>query len=493
MPIFTKTDFPKKILNVDLSVLHELFFAVLLCIVILSGTQAYADGGDLSDAYDIYRSGMEEKGNGAYTSDGLLFIVSEIEIEDFDVSIDQYEGEALFQSNDQLVEYAISKLPPIEEKNTLYGGKLGKKINSMLSNLQELSLDFTDIPIRVLENGSKSQKYRRVIALDEQEVVKAGKAHLSNLRNQYFAVWKAFEKIELNGDHQTLIEFYLEAGLLEHAILQKSKFLAESYHLTNYYRQVDIFSERASLRRILSNHKKGNLDAKLLKKLPGNYEILTNLSNTLKPDDFLGRIVLNLFALPDSNPDQRQTVMQQISLDLKALSNSYSSLSNMKNYLSIGLGAKIGQKIRKEPIVKQIFLTMGHLNIDQNLPINSTRKFRKAKQLFNKGVNLDDIITLLVQSTAQAPRHLETWNYLGAALKAKGYKEAALAVNLQGFQLDPSNIETIASLTELYQILGYKTATKNYLQYLKIVNSSQQKSSVTKSIQRITKNLGVRK
>lgn len=489
----TKTDISKKFHVFDLNILHKLVGAVLLYIFILTGTHAYADGGNLSDAYNIYRSSMEEKENGTYTSDGLLFIITEIKIDDFDADIDQYEGEVLLQSNDQLVEYAISKLPPIEEENTLYGGKFGKKINSMLSNLQEFNLDFTDIPIRVLENGAKSRKYRRVVALDEQEVVRAGKAYLSNLRDQYFAVWKVFERIELDGNHQTLIEFYLEAGLLEHAILQKSKLLAESYHLINYYRPTDIFSERAYLRRILSGQKKGNLDANLLKELPGNYELLTNITNTLKPDDYLGRIVLNLISIPDANQDQRQTVMQQISLDLNALSNSYSRLSNMKNYLSIGLHTKIGQKIRKELLTTHVFLTMGHLNIDQDLPIHSTRKFKKAKKLFNKGVNLDDIITLLVQSAAQAPRHLETWDYLGAALKANGYKEEALAVYLQGFQLDPSNIETIASLTELYQLLGYKTVAKNYLQYIKIVNSSQQKLSVTKTIQRITNKLGVSK
>ena len=130
--------------------------------------------------------------------------------------------------------------------------------------------------------------------------------------------------------------------------------------------------------------------------------------------------------------------------------------------------------------------TFGHLKIDTNLSREPNTYFQEASALFRKGQEPDRIEKLLVRSLATSPRHLDSWEYLGALLFALGRTEEALIVYNQLYQLDSSNLETAAHIAECYHHLGFSGLARSYANHLEILNVESRIPIVNKIIQLIT-------
>jgi tetratricopeptide (TPR) repeat protein len=84
-----------------------------------------------------------------------------------------------------------------------------------------------------------------------------------------------------------------------------------------------------------------------------------------------------------------------------------------------------------------------------------------------------------------SPRHLDSWEYLGALLFAFGRTEEALVTYNQLYQLDSSNLETMAHIAECYYHLGFPGLARSYANHLEILNAKVRIPVVNRIIQMI--------
>ena len=108
----------------------------------------------------------------------------------------------------------------------------------------------------------------------------------------------------------------------------------------------------------------------------------------------------------------------------------------------------------------------GLILFSEDFSSQPNQHFEAAKAYFDQGINLGEIIVLLEQSINESPLHIDSWQYLGAALQAKQSWNEAAAVYLQWVAMQPDSIEAIAKLSESLHQGGFIQESERFRAYL---------------------------
>jgi hypothetical protein len=75
---------------------------------------------------------------------------------------------------------------------------------------------------------------------------------------------------------------------------------------------------------------------------------------------------------------------------------------------------------------------------------------------------------------------------LAAILWAQKMEKEALLIYTQLYQMDNSNLEIMANLTECYERVGLKNIAMSYLEYIVMLNSEKNIRSVSDIVNRVS-------
>ena len=428
-----------------------------------------------ADAFVGYRVCCEQKTTGIYPDDDFVFFVSEIEMRDKRLKRLIYEGKSMLQFNQQLVKYITKDMPLIDASSIAYKGKLGLEIKQSIQKNQHIDVNVKSLHTHILVNNSERKEtgkriYRYVVAVPAKELNKKKiRAHrqMNHIDN---AVYQVFLQAKQAERYQDLVDWYLELGLFEDALYYQRQLLSQDLYLVNYYQQDDPFSDREVLRNILSQ--KVTPNPSLLKQSPANADIITKLINEEYQDNPMASIVLMTTMLVDQNEENQEKTLSKINEQLLNLSDQYPLVQDyIKLQKNINQIRDKGDSIfQNNAVLRMVLATSGRLKMDDKLPQYETNEFKQAEGLFKKGVELEKIISLLLDSIKKIPRHTASWDYLSAALWAKGMKPEALVAYTQLYQLDSSNLEIMRSLAKSYSAVGLQNMADRYTAHIAIIN-----------------------
>ena len=445
-----------------------------------------------ADAFVGYKVCCENSPRGIYSKDEFVYFVSETEMTDR-VKRLVYEGRSMLNFQRQLKKYVVQGMVSIDESKISYGGALGTKIQKVIASHGHIDVNIKNIRSHILVNHVDYKKnnpkiYRYVAAIPVAEVNKYKKTVFENNNQIEAVVRKVFSEASEEERFQELIGYYLEMGLIEDAIYYQQQLLSKQLHLVNYYHQENPYHERKILREVLSIVKSGEKPPSIyLEQLPANAEVMEGVLEKHQKDP-MELIVLLRTVLVDRNGIERNAVHKKIYESLSKLADKYSS---MQDYLTLeGQIRKLEDDgssfFQDSPLLMGVLETSGHLIISKNLSDGGTEDFRQAKELFHQGKNPEKIKNLLVRAIQLSPRHLKSWEYLAAILWAQKMEKEALLIYTQLYQMDNSNLEIMANLTECYERVGLKNIAMSYLEYIVMLNSEKNIRSVSDIVNRVS-------
>jgi len=428
-----------------------------------------------ADAFVDYRVCCEQKTTGIYPGDDFVFFISEIEMKSKRLKRSDYKGRLMLRFNRQLTKYVVKDMPLIDTSNIVYKGKLESKIKQLIQEGQHIKVNVNSLHAHVLVNNSERREtgervYRYVVAVPAKELNKKKNVTDKQLNNISSVVRQAFSQAKQEKKYQELVDWYLELGLFEDALYYQKKLLSQELYLVNYYQQDDPYSERELSRNILSQ--KVVINPLLLKKSPANASVITKLIDEEYQDNPMASIVLMMTMLVDQNKENQEKTFNKINEQLSKLSDQYPLVQDyielQKNINQIrGDNDSIFQN---NAVLRMVLATSGHLMMDDKLPEYETNEFKQAEGLFKKGIELEKIITLLLDSIKKIPKHIASWDYLSAALWAKDMKLEALVAYTQLYQLDNNNLETMRNLAKSYSAAGLQNMSNKYTAHVSVIN-----------------------
>jgi len=465
-----------------------IILSILLLIVRYTGSHCvYAESNTSNDAYITYKTYFEDESTGFYSKENFIFFIAEVEIASRKVKRSYYEAKAMLLVNDLLKKYIIEGLVLPEKNDIPYEGKLRAKINELFKSGNYVDINISNIRGRIIENWSKNNIYRYVYAVPVHQLEKQRKQLNKNTEDIGFYVYKVFEQAKEEDQYHELMTFYLELGLIEDAMHYQKQILKNKYNLINFYYPKNPFLERKELRKILtyaSNNNK-NLDTDAINTLPGNFEIITHVINSKYKGDPLASIIFYFTLLPDTPEKKHRVIFERIIENINSLKKYYQSFKEYSLMLQTLRNGMDKSFFEQNDVLAYSSLTLGHLEFDNTLSGKTNQYFEEADGFFQKGINKEKIKQLLLKSISISPRHSDSWNYLGAVLLVDNFVKEALILHTQAYQIDNSNIETIAHIADCYYRLNYKTLANNYAEHLKLLNKNIGNNFVNKIIQKI--------
>ncbi len=455
------------------------FLLILLCPYVMAQL-----GGN--DAYVIYTAFFKDKRDGIYEKEGFVFLIAEVEITSKRVKRSHWEGKAMLRVNELLKQYCSRGVQLPGAEDIPYEGELRKAISELISSGNYLNINISGIRGRILENLYRDNVYRYVFAAPVEQFEKYKKNISVSISDTDFIVKRAFEQAKEDELYNELKTFYLELGLVEDALYYQRQFLSESYPMINYYHAQNPFAERKVLREILlSEDAIKEADAEMLKRLPASFEIIDHIITSGYNEDSPAAIIFYLTALPDSSEEEYERTFKNILKRIEALHRHYKKIKEY-SVLIQDLNKNADKSFfQQNDVLKYAFMTFGHLEFDSSIRDDPNKYFIEAKAFFQKGKNIEKITKLLVKSVAISPRHADGWNYLGAVLTAENKTKEALIVHTQAYQIDNTDIETMANIADCYYRLNYNELAGNYAEHLALLNKDIQNTFVNKIINKI--------
>jgi len=448
-----------------------------------------AFGGD-PDAWVGYQVCSEENRPGTYEYEEFVFFLVEVDITTTEVDEMHWEGEAMLAMGDAIRSYLTDGVKSFDIEQIPYKGKIREQIRTLIQNNSHASAVIEKLRMSILVNERQERIYRYVAAVKKKDLERQKLVFIEDLNKLDYLVLRVFQDATASEQHEELAVYYLESGLVEDALYFASQRLSSQYHLVNFYHTDNPYRDFAVLRDVVNRSRANEeLDPALLQQLPGNAEILSALIRDELDGDPLGRAVATFSMLPDTDTEDYQKTFSGLKNELLKLSGDY---PNIKEYIRVldtlaklQTGRGPGPLFSSTGLMQLTLKTFGHLRIDTSLAKESNTYFQEASTLFQKGQQPDRIEKLLVRSLAVSPRHLDSWEYLGALLFALGRKEEALVTYNQLYQLDRSNLETMAHIAECYYHLGFPGLARSHANHLEILNANVRIPVVNRIIQMI--------
>ena len=466
--------------------MKKILFAIfLLCFCgLYSEVSAEFD----NSAYVTYEALLSEKTTGTYSEDGFVFFIVDIEISGRRVNRKVYEGQAMLRVKDLIKIFFTQGISINTSGIENYKGPIRHKIDGLLSANNTHDFKMNNLQGRVLVNEAvkkNGKRYYRYVFSIADEVVKKKKKELSSVEIDIaYLVRKTFQEALVKDQYQELASYYLEMGLWEDAICFQRKTLSQKFNLVNYYHSIDPMAERKCLRALLEDATHIGDPAIILKKLPGNINALNVIISAYDNQPPLNKVILQLTKLPAvSEKDLAQNYKK-----LNELLSTIGSGDGLVEYLQVVEGLQMQKgthSFTNENIIRNSFIALGHLNMDETLKKSENNFFHSAIQHFKKGGDKNIIRQLLVKSIRESPRHAESWNYLGALMTAEDLPYEAVVLHTQAYYLDNNNLETMANLADCYLRLGKKNLAMNYAVYMNILNEKVKSKFVSKVILKI--------
>ena len=460
---------------------------LMLAALVLTISQfVFAESNVNKDAYVIYKSYFDKKSTGVYSKENVVFVIAETKIISKRLKRTHYEGRAMLLVKDLLKKY-ITKDLKLPEKNGMPSkGALKDKIIELINSGDYIDINISNIRGRILENRPDNNIYRYVYAVPADQLAKYKKDISAKVTDVGYFIGKVIEQAKKNEQYNKLITYYLELGLIEDAIYCQKQLIKNKYDITNYYIPKNPFNERQELRKVISHaSKQESIDTDIIKGLPGNYEIITQIINSEYKDDPLASVVLYLTSLPDTPEDKYKYATENISKNINSIIANNKIISEYSSLLQSMRDDIDTSFFKQYDVLYYSFITCGHLEFDNSLSSETNKYFKEAEDLFSKGKNIEKIIKLLVKSLSKSPRHSKSWNYLGAALTAKNQFKEALIVHIQAYQIGNSDIEVMANMADSYHKLHFNLLAKKYAEHLNILNKDINNNFVNKVIRNI--------
>ena len=440
------------------------------------------------DAWVDYQVCCEEKRAGAYEDEEFVFFLVEVDITSTKVDEMHWEGEAMLAMGGVIRNYLTDGVKSLDIEQIPYKGKIREQIRTLIQTNSHASAAIEKLQMSILVNERQERIYRYVAAVKKKDLERQKLVFVKDLNKLDYLVLRVFQDATASEKHEELVAYYLESGLVEDALYFASQQLSSRYHLVNFYHTDNPYRDFALLRDVVSRSRANEeMDPSLLQKLPGNAEILSALIRDELDGDSLGRAIAAFSMLPDTDTEGYQKAFSGLKNELLELSGDYPNIKEYIRVLDTLAQLQTDQRLlfSATGLMQLTWKTFGHLRIDTSLPKESNTYFQEASTLFQKGQQPDRIEKLLVQSLAVSPRHLASWEYLGALLFALGRKEEALVTYNQLYQLDSSNLETMAHIAECYYHLGFPGLARSYANHLEILNAKARIPVVNRIIQMI--------
>ncbi len=412
----------------------------LVMICALFGTYGVAaHAATLKDAHTVYFNQYETSPAGIIVDSGIVFSTVILPYSQ-NASKRSVRTKAMLAAGKQLIEhYAL----PSQQSSTG-----SKSLDQALLRQRDIRLN--KLPSRVLVNRQEGDQYRYVLAVEESHVKKilSGQIDKSVSASDVITV---LQQMDMGAHYSYLSQVLSELGLPEIALQWQKKELAKEINLTNYYQPSRIpFHERKKVQELLADATPG-LD--WLYDLPASPIVIEYhlKHNDLSAAEVLAFESIMLPALESQTYQQAQKKWSQGEL----------------NYLPT-----LSREQSLESPYKAVQRFPGHIWFGLTFSDQPTPAFVKAKALFERGVELDKIITLLKEGINLSPRHSESWQYLGAAFIAKEQWQEAAVAYLQWIVLQPDNIEAVSRFAESLYRMGLKNESARFIPYLRFYSDT---------------------
>jgi len=409
----------------------------------------------------LYQKLYQKSPVGVYSQNDWLFVISEIPIDSDKQPKIYYEAKAMLQTQRLLKQFVLAQADLSGVKQHNFNGRLALDFDELVASGYFYRFSINDIPVRILDNKAYQNKYRRVTAV-KMSALSTVKLNLVTILNESFIIKNLLGNARNN--NALLARYYFDLGLLREAYFYKWQQLKQKYYLVNYpILDKTPFQSRWYLRRIFTTDPK-DYQLDWLKQLPANVELFTRVQVDIGSMDRLGQGLLDWLltaALPvQAYEQQLDKVMQRL--------ESLSPNAQVKAEFSFLKKNRMSQlALEKYPSILQAILNQqGFLILDTAYSDASNAYFEQAVSLFNQGREIDQVLTLLIQSLAESPRHIQSWVYLGSVLKYKKHYIESLAAFQQASLLNHSDPDNQANIEEIYLELKQQQIAKAYLYYL---------------------------
>ncbi len=409
----------------------------------------------------LYQKLYQKSPVGVYSQGEWLLVVAEVPIDSDKQPKIYYEAKAMLQTQHLLKQFILTNADLSGLKQHGFNGRLALDFDELVASGDFYPFNMNNISVRLLDNKAYKSQYRRVTAL-KASALSSARLELFKTLNKSFIIQKLLS--HARNDNALLARYYFDLGLLREAYFYKWQQLKSTYYLVNYpILDKTPFQSRQYLRRIFTTDPK-DYQLDWLNQLPANAELFAQVQADIGHMDRLGQGLLDWLlaaTLPVQDYEQQlDKVMQrleplapnaQIEAEFVFLKKNRISKLVLDTYPSI---------------LQAILNQQGFLILDTAYSDESNAYFEQAVNLFNQGQQVDKVLTLLIKSLAESPRHSQSWVYLASVLKYKKHYIESLAAFQQASLLNHSNTDNQANIAEIYLALKQQQLAKVYLYYL---------------------------
>lgn len=450
-----------------------LLVCTVLFITVLLGREAC--GIELSQAHLLYEQRYNAVDTGYYSEDGILFLVTSLELEYR--SEDQCEARGMFRVRDLLKDFVykesgwVSVRPAECERKGLY-----KNIFTLLEEVRPgcCSPEFEiNLPVRVLENRETDTGcYRYVEAVSLQDLeAQVALLPRSSLRIEELdsIVHQIFISAVESGD-LGVISKYAEAVDCPLLLLDVAnrKLLNDGWCLDSFMRGDLISADEmsaslAAARDFVSSDKRNSKRGKqLLLKARGFTPLFLSMADDfIRSDHPLKAVNLRLLSGASTEMSKQDSGSIQ-----KAVSDRYPDLSwdefdskIVKNFKAISRG-DVSESEKKAHLQNIIYKTQGFVNFPAGSSSSISPHYQSALNLYRAKSPLDTIRYELWEHLRRNPLHAKGWNLLGRSYLLDNENLFAVACLHQSIRVDISNAYAWVNLAHAYKNLGARNISK---------------------------------
>ena len=411
---------------------------------------------DLNNAHNIYTNNFKDAKQGLYIKDNIAFVIVIIKDK---LRKNLYEATGMLRSKaliDQYINKSKTRSPRVKLVNSEY-------ISNIIDNNKK-SLSYNISRTRVLKNGMHKDGYYYVVAISKNELdaIKKKNSLTVNDIKSSIDILKKVKKSFINSEENKKIKkIYLEIGSIESALsYDNSDGVGYEYNLETYVNVRDYIKFLKNIKKAYKWIETRGIEApqqisKVLSLCPGNYQALSALKKDLKSQNKPLSLLLISFVLKFySSPIEMDMA------DFKEITSNHASIKEYSKLISVLDNFTKSDPNKSGNVLKYIHTTLGHVNFSSNCNNKSNEPLEKAKELFNAGTNLPQIINNLYTASQLSPRNIEVWSYLGAAMLAdEQYKSSVIYLN-QALFMDNSNSSVKVNLAKAYSALNFMNLAK---------------------------------
>lgn len=408
-----------------------------------------------------YQKLYQKSPMGVYSQGEWLLVVAEVPMNSDKQPKIYYEAKAMLQTQQLLNQFVLLQADLSGLKLHGFNGRLALDFDELVASGDFYHFSINNISVRLLDNKAYKSQYRRVTALKESALSSA-RLELFKTLNNSFIIQKLLSHARNN--NALLARYYFDLGLLREAYFYKWQQLKSTYYLVNYpILDKTPFQRRQYLRRIFTTDSK-DYQLDWLKQLPANAELFAQIQADIGNMDRLGQGLLD-WLLAATLP--MQDYEQQLDKVIQRLEPLAPNAQVKAEFVFLKKNRISKLVLDTYPsILQDILNQQGFLILDTKYSDENTAYFEQAVSLFNQGRKVDKVLTLLIQSLVESPRHIKSWVYLGAVLKYKKHYIESLAAFQQASLLNHSDPDNQANIAEIYFELKQPELAEAYLYYL---------------------------